>query len=122
MTDCIKQCEIGHIITYDDLMSFIGEKDKHTAIRVFYAAARRLEVNYSIFFRNRHKEGYERVSPEDSLEVCKTQIDFGLRRVKRGVERTYSIDKKELSDNRLAEVINIQSSFGRLQLMHDTGQ
>ncbi len=110
---------VGQIVTYEELISHIDAKSKDYAVNVYRVAARRVEVMHGIFFRNRLGEGYERVSSGEALEVCKNQIKHGLRRVKRGAERTHSIDMQALTDNQRAEILGIQSTLGRLQLMYE---
>ncbi len=116
MVKFLKTVKKGESVTYERLISAIDAESKDYAVRVYRVASRRIEITDGIFFRTRHNEGYERVSASDSVDVCKKQITFGLRKVKRGVERTHSIDMKELTDNQKAEVIQIQSSIGRLQI------
>lgn len=112
--------EIGHVVTYQELMDVLEYENKDYSMMIFLAAAERVEKSHGIFFRNRVNEGYERVSTVGGFSVIKKGYDQGCRKVIKNIRRTFNLNPKELTANQQNEMLAMQSVHGRLQLGMDT--
>ncbi|MCD8140492.1 MAG: hypothetical protein LUE17_12070 [Planctomycetaceae bacterium] len=119
MIPFLRKQPIGAIISYSDLMQTIETDSKQYACHVFAKAKKHLEVHDGIFFKNRIRVGYERVSSDEAVNVCEKDITQGMKKVRRGAARTHCIDMTGLSENKRNRVVAIQSTFARVRLLQD---
>lgn len=115
----LRTVAIGEVVTYERLKEVIETDEDAFARRVYHKAKESVKIHDGMFFKTRHNVGYERVTPDESVSVCETDITRGMKQVWKGVSSTHYIDLNALSENKRNRVVGIQTSYGNLKLLQD---
>lgn len=115
----LRSLNIGDTFTKTEICELADGADWKKAEVFFRKARRQAERYFGVYIRTVNGIGYRRVDHEEGVELCESDIKNGMKKVGRGVERTYNLDLNQLSDGKRDRVLQTRAAYGQTKLLQD---
>lgn len=115
------QCEIGEIVTYDEMTAICGETELE-AIRGWIASARkRVQAENNMVFGTVTGVGLKRLDDCGIIDASKQRIDHIRRSTRRAAKTLACAEIDHLPNGKKTEALCLQAQIGAMRLASSTG-